>query len=756
MGRWEDWQRTRHDPGTPPDSYQQALGRKMLGELMEGIKRGGLFQNKIRREFADGTVVIAQFDGTTPMVQVIAPTSGGEVVNPALISLWIPRGFVFVPGKADAPQGWGLPVRQQPGDTAWPFGAQNLAPGLDVTRWTAGGPAAQVLLTRDDTTHYPDERRQRLPIGYDVKEWRADMTWQPTAAAWHVVRPTFEGFDWTPDVRGARMALWKAVTTRLSRDLMALPFAGYYDDAQKVASLTATRGMDESQWPTSYQTTAQRATKDGARGAYYEARYANGTPQQLADALNPPAGKFQIDVGVVAGIMTATARDASDWIRCGNVFWHPDDPALPTLTWDGYPAQNLPDWLVQGGWTGTVGSPIFPLEGWHYEWRGQTRYVYSKNLYAMGRCIGVLPDTVIAAAIRKETVPIAGQPGKTQPVNRVVVITWRASDQFGNAGGIAYLWKFRVWCVDFDVTTDVPLHVTDVPVGAYDVSSNPTGWRACGTFNAFPASGSSAGVPAGLPDVTVWQMWRFNGAATRAVAACGVPPYAIDGQWPSQVCEAMFDSIGPDGLSCVFGQGNPATPDNVFAVDYVQGNAWAWVQVRMWTAAEFTYRWSSGGVAHDTDFTGVERVVERWILSARDGAMAFSGHFIDCAGSGLAAEISYKVRLVYHGVLVATDVWADTAGVYEPDYSSDNFLDRLNASFTCDRDGHYVMGYDLGTTAGVSVVYVSWPVCGSASPGWAAAAVSSYFGSRWLFDGAPVTFQGLPIAPMRAFPIGVC
>src|SRR5690348_2308629 len=106
MARWEGWQRTRHDPDTPPDAYQQSLGRKVLGELMESLQRDRLFQGKLQRTFADGTVVIAQFDGTTPMVQVIAPSSSTSQPLPVLTSLWIPRGFVFVPGTAAVPQGW--------------------------------------------------------------------------------------------------------------------------------------------------------------------------------------------------------------------------------------------------------------------------------------------------------------------------------------------------------------------------------------------------------------------------------------------------------------------------------------------------------------------------------------------------------------------------------------------------------------------------------------------------------------------------
>jgi len=335
VSRYENWLRRRVDPDTPPESQQDPRARKVLGELMEGVRLGGLFQNKLVRQFADGTTIIAQFDGTTPMVQVIAPAENLAPVNPAVASLWIPRGFVFVPGNASAPRGWGLPVRQLPDDHDWPFGAQNLAPGLDVARWTAGCPSAQVLLTADDTTHDPDTRNQRLPIGYDAKEWRASMTWKPQAASWHVVRPTFDGFAWTPDVRGARVTLWRAVTAGVGKPTMALPFGGYYDDAQVFATLSNQYGADDAHWPLDYATIAVRADKDGYRGAYAESRYANGTAQQLAAGLTLTGDAVQIDVGVAGGITTATERPVKDWIRCGNVFWHPDDPALPTLTWDG-------------------------------------------------------------------------------------------------------------------------------------------------------------------------------------------------------------------------------------------------------------------------------------------------------------------------------------------------------------------------------------------------------------------------------------
>lgn len=772
MARWEGWRRTRHDPDTPPDQYQQALARKVLGELMEGVKRGGLFQNKIRRTFADGTVVIAQFDGTTPMVQVFNPQPTGVQEPTLLTSLWIPRGFVFVPGNADAPQGWGLPVRQQPGDTAWPFGAQNLAPGLDVTRWTANGPAAQVLLTRDDTTRYPDPRRQQLPVGYDAREWRASMTWTPKPDAWHVVRPTFQGFDWTPDVRGVRIALWRSVTGKLGRDLMALPFAGFYDDAQVWAANVQKYGSDQAHWPNTYNSTPARAYKDGVRGSYAEAGFMNGTPQQLADGLTLTDTAVQIDVGVDGGITTATERTAKEWIRCGNLFWHPDDPALPTLTWDGYPAQNLPLWLVQGAWTAGVGSTVFPLEGWWYEWRGQQRYVWSKNLYAMGRCIGVLPDTVIAAAIRKETVPIDGQPGKTKSVNRVVVITWRASDQGTSGGYIAYLRTFRVWCVDFDATAEVPLHVSDVPVGAYDATTNPTGWRECGTFD----SDSDPGFIPGLPRNSLWQMPRFNGDGSRAVASVGVLYTDASGtsEWRGGTFgrEYVFDTIEPGTLDWSTVISVPYQSSSfLLAVDYsADGLKFARMMpegvlpfpLKPTTTPEGNPCTPNDGVVYWGDDGAWEPLgnagdfgppffvtTEYWVLDAATGAMALLDHWNACYG------MRYDVRLTYGGARIDVSWMADTVGVREVQTSGMNWLDRLNASFVRDRDGHYVMGYDLGTTKNATVVYASMPVCGQAVPPAIGAPVSTYFGSRWLSDVGNLQELAQVGGSLRAYPLGV-
>lgn len=756
------------DGDMTPSDY--AVVSKLMGRLNDSVAAGGPVTQLLRYIAADGTLYTAQVGPGIKKALIKRPPVPLGTPPAGLSTLWIPHGFVFVPGDADAPQGWGLPVLQQGGDTSWPFGAANIDPGVDVTRWTVGGPAAQILLTSDVTTNYPDTSQKMLSIGYDVSEVTAPNTSPSDAVAWHVVRPTFNGFAWTSDQTAARQSLWRSVAQQLNKSIMALPFAGYYDDAQAYADFSAKYGADSTKWPVDYKTPTARDYKDGVRGAYTEMRQSGATASSIATALAGAQSNILLDIGINGSLTTATAREIKNWIDCGNIFWHPDDASLPTLTWDGYPAQNLPFWLVEGGWVGDVGSDIFPLESWQYQWRGQTRYVYSKNLYAMGRCIGVLPDTVIAAAIRKETVAVDGQPDTTKQVNRVVVITWRASDQFGNASGIAYLWQFRVWCADFDVTPDVPLHVADAPIGAYDATANPTGWQACGAFNIAAHDGSLGGVPAGLPDHTIWQAWRFNGDGTRAVAAYGIPPYASDIQGPTSVVEVVLTEVSPGTLAFNTVTAVESLPSGyLLAADYDTdgGIAYVWDDHASYDATapsgvtdavSRTLRWSHGGDGEIAEWAGigVAFVPDKWVLDAREGAMALTDYWLTCTGSGAVAQGTYRVRLSTRGARVATDTYDDFVHVAEQAWTSDSFLDRLNASYARDRDGHTVMGYDLGTTQSSTPVYVSAPICGQPNPATTGAPVSSYFGSRWLFDDQTMGFAGLPAAPMRAFPVGVC
>lgn len=115
---------------------------------MESVKLGGITQGVRRRVLDDGTVVEARFDGTTPTVTVLSgPSTATKPSGRIRAATWIPRGFVLYPVSDESVKGWGVPVVNDLG-TMDPYAATNLAPGVDTTRWTQGGPLGQVLLTQ--------------------------------------------------------------------------------------------------------------------------------------------------------------------------------------------------------------------------------------------------------------------------------------------------------------------------------------------------------------------------------------------------------------------------------------------------------------------------------------------------------------------------------------------------------------------------------------------------------------------------------
>lgn len=761
VDRYADWHRQRNDDDTT--SVQQAQGRKVLGLLMEELKLSGLPTGVKRWEAQDGTLYTASFDGTTPTIQIETAASPPAPPELPSIDLWIPQGFVFTPGNNASPAGFGLPVQftqVAPNDA---FHPTNTDPGLDAQRWRPGGPCAQVLLTRQDTTDYPRRTKRRIPVGFDRQEWMAGAYTAPAFSAWHAVRPRFNDFSWTPDVMGARRDAWRALKAAQGKPV-SLPFAGYYDDAQLIADLGTGYGTNPAAWPlTPYRTETGRATVDGVPAAYDEA-WTSGAVSDLTTDLGAfHDGVPTLGVGVRAGLKVATLRTQDAWIHAGNQFWHPSDPSLPTLSWDGYPAQNLPNWLVSGGWVGGVGSAIFPLEGWHYAWRGQTRYVFSRKLYAMGRCIGVAPATVISAAIRVETLQRAD--GTKYKVNRVVVITWDADDQFGNAGGIAYLWKFGVWCADFPRDGTIPLHVTAVPVGAYNATTNPTGWRKCGTFT-FSTPGDVAIGDLSLPGYALWQLWRFNGDGMRAVAVVGAPPYSADWGPGGKYVEVMFTQV-EHGLLNVSTQllvasGVPESASWPIAADYAADGSLRFVMfARAYTgglkvegaqSAEDSVLWWTGGDTAQSMGSAFDAFApDTWVLSAADGALGLGRYPL--AGTAPVLTETRSVRLVHGGATVAVDAFADSAVSMLSRMHDSSYLSDVLMSYAADRAGNWMLGYDAGLTAGSSIVYdPSAPPSAPFKP----APVSTHLNSHWLSNTGDVASMTKFDGAMRAYPLGVC
>jgi hypothetical protein len=283
----------------------------------------------------------------------------------------------------------------------------------------------------------------------------------------------------------------------------------------------------------------------------------------------------------------------------------------------------------------------------------------------------------------------------------------------------------------------------------------------------------------GLPGNTPWQMYRFNGDGSRAVGAFG--PFFLGGGQTEfrgglKTRELVFSAIGPGELS--FSTVDHANTAGAFvlAADYdgdtirtafmLPGSGLPFPLQPTTTplggqcapSSEGVVYWEANGawepLGDASDFDAPHFITsEYWVLDAATGSMALLDHWPICGHFG---DARYDVRLTYGGARIDVAFFTDTANVAEGEHTGMNYLDRLNASCARDRDGHYVVGYDLGTTQGGTPVYASTPVCGQPFPSIVGAAVSSYFGSRWLFDGLPIDLEGLPAAPLRAFPVGVC
>lgn len=283
MAKHLDWMRTR--AARPEDvDVAQFEGRKLLGALMESVKLGGITQGVRRRVLDDGTVVEARFDGTTPIVTVLSgPSTATKPSGRIRAATWIPRGFVLYPISEVSEKGWGVPVVNDLG-TLDPYAPSNLAPGLDTTRWTEGGPLGQVLLTQVPGAGYPDSKPYSLaaPLYYHERYGLRTEREQPASGeTWGAYRIEFEDFSAqspgaTRDgglltaARRFKREMFDLVNalrmTYPGRTELLLPIRGFYDSAQATAEVMASTqvvGHFYEGFARTYETPDDRGTKDG-------------------------------------------------------------------------------------------------------------------------------------------------------------------------------------------------------------------------------------------------------------------------------------------------------------------------------------------------------------------------------------------------------------------------------------------------------------------------------------------------------------
>lgn len=214
--------------------------------------------------------------------------------DPQVVQMWIPRGFVIYPCSDAEPRGWGLPVQyiedaSQPPDLQ-ELATQNLRPGLDTSRWTAGGVLGQVLLTRDEDAGYPVEQTEKrsviqTPHYNPLAGPKPTLKGEPRRGDWQAYRLEFTDFQpqtFVSDEEGREeLREWKREMYRLhnnyresiGRERLNPPLRGQFDVAQMISDMSFTVGWNghmTSEFYSTYKTYNDRGGKNGSSATEYQ------------------------------------------------------------------------------------------------------------------------------------------------------------------------------------------------------------------------------------------------------------------------------------------------------------------------------------------------------------------------------------------------------------------------------------------------------------------------------------------------------
>lgn len=628
MAKHTTWARSRF---SDPERVRivQFEGRKLLGGLMEQLKRDGQTFGVRRKTLADGTLIIARFDGTTPLIQVHAPP--GQPALPTKpgdkAGVWVPRGFVLYPISDESINGWGVPsIDIDPDD---PYSEINRVPGLDVERWTAGGALGEVLLTTVPGAGYPPNEPESLVAPmfcHATAGLRNTLPIPERADEWAAYRLEFEDFTAQSPGADAELQLrarnWKRSMFELTNayradigglDPLLLPIRGHYDSAQATSEVMAasqTIGHESPTYAATYKWRDDRGSKDGVglTGLFYFgpakrinvggqilsagenlAANTNGTVEVIGedytglDIVISPSGpqkspEYVFDLWVASpphesnisstewnpsppytNYSTATSLAIglkrsyytqhfilrSHWVPAGNMTWHPTDPNLPIVSWDGFNQLNLawetfPVWFFPD--LDDFTAQMYKYEdftvtadpanvGQHPFIRGdlpvasgitdrRARLNLSPRIFMRGRCVAIAPNggLVWAAAIQARPAE-AGV-----PVYRLVALVHHSEDQaevpeYPAAITDGMTSVLRVWYVDIpQVLPDFAANAQSVIRGVFG-DANPDGpwdWEDVNAPYKW-RGGVEVNVSDSMTLLKYASQWRFNPAGTKVV-----------------------------------------------------------------------------------------------------------------------------------------------------------------------------------------------------------------------------------------------
>jgi hypothetical protein len=773
--------------GAEASDAARAFGRKMIAVLAESHHKN----NKVYRLLADGTELIATRAHEQYRLTITTPV---RVATQSAVysALWIPRGFVLYPASSTATAGWGTPVIGPDDDQT---AKDNLAPGLDVARWTVGGYLGEVLLTKQVGAGYPKPDLELSPAFYSIKEAVVMISTDGTkytpakrayiapaiAQDWSAYRIEFTDFS-TAGGEGDPGARRSVFHTAVDGAAYLPPIRGNYDAAARLVRNARSSDfsglrLDDgtlSHAADGYDTAVRRLNKDGvgdtaahdsvslATNAIVAADDA-ATGAHMRDATFTPE-RTSVSVALKNGMTALAAVEHAQWIAYGNRYWIGDDPALPVVTWDGFPSWNWPLGLILG--TQIAGS--FVDLGWFTTpVRGSNKALFSKRVCANGREIGALPDWVLSAGVQTKTVGAV-------TTDRLVVLAWRLSDQgtydpaftpppYGNGG--EYNRVLRVYFIDVPRRDGLALLPDAAAIGVYDATTNPNGWHYAGQVELWQLTGTSP--PSDgfyLAFTGLSQPPQFKGDGTAAIFARAMFTRADSSHLQTTPFEILLAGMGDGLLSYTIGLVDLGRipPPPIFLSNPLYG-AWLGVDYKPGSSdldvvfaitggversdglfyADTVIRWHNDGLS--TQFNmhpGNVWFATNYLTSDLFGG--YSVHVMD-PRTGTFVVVQqlqggpgdpYTFRLYYckggAAPVVTTydDVTMQSNGTLFAGVYGGNPIHVL-PSFARNRDGNYVAGYELAPSG-------------------------TFEGSHFDSDAGDIaTLTQTPGGDLRLFPIGV-
>lgn len=564
--RFTDWCRIRVTPTSDPGAASALIpqARALLGQMLNGLQLAQQRTGLLRRTLPGGETIEVSFDGTTPVITIDVPPADlvGEDVGSH--NLWLPRGLLVYPAWSDAPGGIGLPVIKDP--ASGPYSTANLAPGMSRSRWTAGGPCGEVLLSPDKKAGYQTNPVDiAVPLLFDASKgpvfrWAGKGMFdarEPTGA-WSAYRIELVApvANYSDESVANCLALFEAVNAARSdagRHPLNLPPRGLYQPGKVTVSIMQAAGSVDASaqaYPANYRTVDDRLTKEGfsavLMGAVFasfdrgantedrELRVLGGSPAELVTGwlADPVASESVLldtgtsgflSVGFRGGYWCADVQQRNAWLHAGAGCWTPPNSDLPPVSWHSFPSMNLAweTYPVQFDPSHYDTAPLLKVTDFTNDagdcWLNYPRAAsptlsqldpgLSRHVFMRGRAIAIAPRGGLVWAA---CVVAVGT------IDRLVVLVHHPEDQPVDTLAEGCTRYLRVWWCD--VPRRASLRCDPQLTIAGEDSADPWSWRGGQKLDLGVLPPPTAGftASAGVNSLKYASVWRFSPDGTRA------------------------------------------------------------------------------------------------------------------------------------------------------------------------------------------------------------------------------------------------